>query len=294
MRSGPYTGGAVLLPWDAIDLRVRRKLVRAHAIAAENRRVDSGFLAGIAAACGLALVIVSGSGFGQLSHDWLAQGGWFILTYGLLLAGIFVPSVWLAWRMFSRHSWLPFERALLPLDALEATRKGLIVRPFGDARFASTTDGVFEITYVDTSTFRIRLDPSVDERQLLEAETTLERASLTTDEAYRASVDPFYDLRGDKGLRAHPRAIAIDTKATWHARTGELLTVMMVFASFVLAMVVVGLRNRMSDDAAFAFARAQNTPRALRRLSERRDSPFERSARVALAARRARRRESAR
>ena len=259
MRSGPYTGGAVLLPWDAIDLRVRRKLVRAHVIAVENRRADTRGMFMLAAACAFALVIVSGSGFGQLSHAWLAQGRWFVLTYGLLLAGILVPSAWLARRIFSRHSWLPFERALLSLDAVEATRRGVIVRPFGDARFATMKDGVFEIAYADTSTFRIRLDSTVDEKQLQGAETTLERASLTTDEAYRASVDPFHDLRGEKGLRAHPRAIPIDTKASgWRARADLAAAIAMVIASFVLATFLVPLRNRLSDDAAFDYARHEN------------------------------------
>jgi len=92
MRTGPYTGGAVLLPWDAIDLGVRRKLLRARTIAVENRRSDTRALLGLAAACGFALLVVSGSGFGQLSHSWLAQGGWFIVSYGLLLAGVIVPS----------------------------------------------------------------------------------------------------------------------------------------------------------------------------------------------------------
>lgn len=260
MRSGPYTGGAVLLPWDAIDLRARRNLVRARIISAENRRADARGMLGLAAACGFALVIISGGGFGQLSHPWLVQGHWFVLTYGLLLAGILVPSAWLARRIFSRHSWLPFDRALLPLDAVETTRKGLVVRPFGDARFATLKDGVFEIAYADTSTFRIRLDPAVDERQLLEAETTLERASLTNDDAYRASVDPFHDLRGEKGLRAHPRAIPIDTKASaWRARADLAAAIAMVIASFALvAFVLLPLRNRLSDDAAFDYARHEN------------------------------------
>jgi hypothetical protein len=249
----------VLLPWDAIDLGVRRKLVKTQPIAAENRHVSARVLFGIAAACGFILVLVSGSGFGHLSHAWLVQGAWFTVAYGLLLAGVLVPSVWLARRVFSRQSWLPYERALLPLDAIEATHKGLIVRPFGDARFAETKkQRVYEIAYADTSTFRIRLDPTVDERMLLGAELILERASLTTDEAYRAGVDPFHDLRGDEGLRAHPRAIPFEARSAGRSARENVVTVVLVIASFMLATFLLGLRNRLSDDAAFSYARHEN------------------------------------
>jgi hypothetical protein len=260
MRSGPYTGGAVLLPWDAIDLRVRRKLLRARPIAAENRRAETWRMLAIAAACGLALVIVSGSGFGQLFHRCLVDGPWFVVPYGVLLAGVVLPVAWLARRIFSRGSWLPYDRALLALDAIEATPKGLIVRPFGDARLASMKDSVIEIAYVDGSTFRIRAPQGSElERDWLDAEAILERASLTTDDAYRALVDPFHELRGERGLRSHPRAkLANGRIMQRRLRMDAAVACALLAISCVVGGLLVDLRNRLSDDAAFEYARSQD------------------------------------
>ena len=259
MRSGPYTGGAVLLPWSAIPLDVRRKLQHARPIAAENRRAETWRMLAIAVACGVALVVISGTGFGQIFHGLLHEKGWlFAAPYGFLVVGIVLPCAWLVRRLFSRASWLPFDRALLGLDAIEATPKGLIVRPFGDARFVSMVDSQIEITYADTSTFRIRaLDATTIEQDMLDAEATLERASLTTDDIYR-DVDPFHAIR-ERSLRAHRGALPLETRAiVSRVRANVAAAIGLTISSFVLGLFLLAARNQLSDDAAFTYARSRN------------------------------------
>src|SRR5438094_310186 len=113
MHTGPFTGGSVLLPWNAIDLRTRRRLLAAQPIAAERRRAQTFAMFALACACGFALVMISGRGFGQVDHTWLIERPWLVVPYALLLAGIVVPSAWLLRRILSAGAWFPYERALL-------------------------------------------------------------------------------------------------------------------------------------------------------------------------------------
>jgi hypothetical protein len=260
MRSGPFTGGAVLLPWDQIDLRTRRRLIDARPIVAERRRAQTFAMFAVACACGFALVLASGSGFGRVDEASLVQHPWNAVVYAVLLAGIVVPSAWLARRVLSAGAWFPYGRALLRLDALEHTPKGLVVRPFGDARHAIIEHGFVELQYADGSTFRVRTNvaPDVMDAALGVAEDVLARASLSADHTERDTVDPLTSLRDDRGFspRAGTRKLGSNERAA-RDRT-PLYGAVLALASFAAAWPLLGLRNRTSDDAAFAYARHEN------------------------------------
>jgi hypothetical protein len=259
MRAGPFTGGAVLLPWDAIDMRTRRRLIAARPIAAERRRAQTFAMFAVAAACGFALVLISGFGFGRVDEAWLVEQPWMLVPYALLVAGIVVPSVWLARRVLSAGAWFPYERALLQLDAIERTPSGLVVRPFGDARHAVIEHGVVEVQYVDGSTFRVRTNvpPDVMNVALGAAEDILSRASLSDDHTHRDAIDPFTSLRDDRGFTPRART----TKLAGERASGDRskwTTAALAIASVAVAFPLFALRNQSSDDAAFAFARGEN------------------------------------
>ncbi|HEY2365817.1 MAG TPA: hypothetical protein VGH87_05495, partial [Polyangiaceae bacterium] len=259
MRTGPFTGGAVLIPWDAIDLRTRRRLLGARPIAAERTRAQTFAMFAVACACGFALVMISGYGFGRVDDAWLVARSWLALLYAILLAGIVVPSAWLVRRVLSAGAWFPYGRAILQLDALERTAKGLVVRPFGDARHAVIEPGFVELQYADGSTFRVRtnVQPDVMNVALDSTEEILARASLSDDHSLRDALDPLTLLRDDRGFSPRARTKKLARERSDRDRSPVAFGVL-ALASFAAAFPLLGLRNRTSDDAAFAFARREN------------------------------------
>jgi hypothetical protein len=259
MRSGPFTGGAVLLPWDAIDMKTRRRLLAVQPLAGERRRAQTFAVFAVACACGFSLVLMSGSGFGRVDDVMLVQPSWLALLYALLLAGIVAPSVWLARRVLSAGAWFPYARAVLQLDALERTPRGLVVRPFGDARFAVIEQGFLELQYADGSTFRVRTSVPPDTLNVAIgfAEEILSRASLSDDRTMRDTLDPLTALRDDRGFVQRARTTKLAGDRSTRDRFPFVVAVL-VLASFAASLPLLALRNRTSDDAGFAFARREN------------------------------------
>jgi hypothetical protein len=259
MRRGPFTGGAVLLPWGVIDLRTRRRLLAARPIAAERRRAQTFAMFAVAYACGFALVLVSGRGFGQVDHAWLMERPWLVVPYALLLVGIVVPGAWLARRMLSAGAWFPYERALLQLDALERTPRGLVVRPFGDARHAVIDRGFVELQYADGSTFRVRTasPPDVMNVALGSAEDILARASLSDDRSQRDVIDPLTALRDERGFAPRVRTRKLAAVPPSRDRAPAAFALLAVAATCA-AQPLLAARNRLSDDAGFTYALGMN------------------------------------
>ncbi len=260
VRSGPYTGGAVLLRWHRIPLAVRAKLRAAHPLASERGRAKPSLMLAAAILSAVALVVLSGAGFGQLGDPRVIAPDWLAAAYALLLSGILVPSLWLVRRALTRGGWLPWERFVLPLDAVEVHRDGLIVRPFGDVRHLEIDErkGVMRLDYVDSTSFQLAIKPGAErllEIRMEAAHACLVRTSLSSDATERDTVDPFATLRDARGFVSAERAPTQDVKRT--APTFAV-PIAIVVACALVSAPLLWLRNRWSDEAAFAFARSRD------------------------------------
>ncbi len=253
VRSGPYTGGAVLVRWDRIPLAVRAKLRDARPITAERASVRPWILFAIACASGFALVLTSGTGFGQLGDPLIVSPPRIAVFYALFLAGIVVPTWLLVHRMFSRVRWLSHRRFVLPLDAVEARDEGLVVRPFGDARDVVFAESSMRIQYADGSTFDIEVPRNATnvKRAMHDAQDALVRATTPAVES-----DPFAPLRDAHGF-VRPERLRRGSVST-RARRALSVPILLAVACAAVALPIVRLRDLMSDDAAFMVAWRSN------------------------------------
>jgi hypothetical protein len=154
---------------------------------------------------------------------------------------------------------------LLPLDVVTVDEFGVTVRPLGSLTRAAVDEGQGELvlTFADGHVERFACGTAARAEtayQTLEsAQESLERLTHQPNVREALDLDPFFSLRSETTWHELAPSAPQGERLRWRPRLADSL---LVVGATALGSVLVPLRNRASDDV--AFARAQSSLAALR------------------------------